>query len=79
MMLTAFVLSLCSEADAFPAVSFTEFSMASRLAFLVYGPMFDIKLLLMYRSMFKTKFIALFAVAITASAAIYAFVLEALL
>ena len=53
MMATAFVLSLCAEVDAFLAVSFTEFSRHSQLAFLVFGPMFDIKLLLMYRRVFS--------------------------
>lgn len=61
MMVTAFVLSLCSEADAFPAASFTEFSLNAKLAFLVLGPMLDIKLLMMYRSMFRSRFVAAFA------------------
>ncbi len=48
MMLLAFALNLCSEADAFVAASFVQFSYASKLAFLVLGPMLDIKLVAMY-------------------------------
>ena len=43
----AYILSLCSEADAFIASSFqSTFSTASLVAFLVYGPMVDIKICL---------------------------------
>lgn len=79
MMLTAFVLSLCSEADAFVAASFTQFGLISRTGFLVYGPMLDIKLLLMYRTIFRTWFIALFAGAVTLAVALYLLLLGALL
>jgi hypothetical protein len=48
MMALAFVLNLCSEADAFVAASFVQFTAASKLAFLVFGPMLDIKLVVMY-------------------------------
>jgi uncharacterized membrane protein YraQ (UPF0718 family) len=44
MMVLAFVLSLCSESDAFIAESFVRFGPASQLAFLVFGPMVDFKL-----------------------------------
>ncbi len=61
MMVLAAVLSLCSEADAFVAASFTEFSFPAHLAFLVLGPMFDLKLLLAYRLIFRGRFIVLLA------------------
>lgn len=48
MMLLAFALNLCSEADAFVAASFVQFSFAAKLAFLVLGPMLDVKLVAMY-------------------------------
>lgn len=51
----AFVLSLCSTSDAFIAAPMAAFSMASKLAFLVFGPMMDIKLLFMYSSVFKRR------------------------
>ena len=58
MMAAAFILNLCSEADAFIASSFTSlFSPGPLLAFMLIGPMLDIKLLIMYRSVFKPKLI----------------------
>jgi uncharacterized membrane protein YraQ (UPF0718 family) len=58
MMGLAYVLSLCSEADAFIASSFrSTFSEGSITAFLVFGPMFDIKNTLMMLGHFKTKFV----------------------
>ncbi|MFC3928687.1 permease [Streptococcus caprae] len=58
MMLLAFILSLCSEADAFIGASLlSTFGVAPVLAFLLIGPMVDIKNLLMMRSYFKTAFI----------------------
>lgn len=75
MMLAAFIFSLCAEADAFVAASFTEFSMSSQLAFLVFGPMFDIKLFLMYRVVFRLRFILTLAGAMTVLVLLYAVVL----
>lgn len=42
----AVVLSLCSESDAFIGASFGQmgFGPSTQLAFLVFGPMFDLKL-----------------------------------
>jgi uncharacterized membrane protein YraQ (UPF0718 family) len=63
MMGFAYVLSLCSTSDAFVASSFaTTFSAGSLLAFLVFGPMFDIKSTLMLLSVFKARFVAALAV-----------------
>ncbi|RKP54045.1 permease [Cohnella endophytica] len=54
----AFTMSLCSEADAFIASSFrSTFSMGSISAFLVYGPMIDIKNTLMLLAAFRGKFV----------------------
>lgn len=58
MMLLAVALNLCSEADAFVAASFYAFPLAAKLAFLVLGPMFDLKLLLMYTHLFRPRAIA---------------------
>lgn len=58
MMALAVVMSLCSEADAFVAASFTELSVAPKLAFLVLGPMLDLKLLMMYTRVFRPRLIA---------------------
>lgn len=58
MMGLAYILSLCSEADAFIAASFqSTFSLNSLVAFLVFGAMFDIKNTLMMLSAFKSKFV----------------------
>lgn len=57
MMGLSFIMCLCSEADAFVAASFTEMSFASKLSFLVLGPMLDIKLVLMYTRVFRTRLI----------------------
>lgn len=72
LALLAVVLSICSEADAFVAASLNEFSPAAKLAFLVVGPMVDIKLISMQIGMFGRAFAirfapATFAVAIAMS------------
>lgn len=63
MMGLGYVLSLCSEADAFIAASLTHtFSAQSLLAFLVFGPMLDIKNTLMLLAYFKKRFVVSFFV-----------------
>lgn len=58
MMGFAFILSLCSEVDAFVARSFTGiFSTGSVMAFLVLGPMIDIKNYMILRATFKRSFV----------------------
>ncbi|HYP23861.1 MAG TPA: permease [Actinomycetota bacterium] len=57
LMAIAFVLSLCSEADAFVAVSFTPFPIGSQLAFLVFGPVVDAKLAFLYGATFRRRFV----------------------
>lgn len=57
LMAIAFVLSLCSEADAFVAVSFTPFPIGSQLAFLVFGPVVDAKLSFLYGATFRERFV----------------------
>jgi uncharacterized protein len=58
MMLMAVLMCLCSEADAFVAASFTTLHITAKLAFLVLGPMLDLKLLLMYTRVFRPRLIA---------------------
>jgi uncharacterized membrane protein YraQ (UPF0718 family) len=53
MMLLAFVLSLCSESDAFVAASFVQFGVGAQLAFLVFGPLVDTKLVFLYSGTFN--------------------------
>jgi uncharacterized membrane protein YraQ (UPF0718 family) len=57
----AVLLSVCSEADAFIAAGLTQFSLTSRLAFLVVGPMVDIKLVALQVAIFGRQFAARFA------------------
>jgi uncharacterized membrane protein YraQ (UPF0718 family) len=57
MMLLAVLMCLCSEADAFVAASFTNVHVSAKLAFLVLGPMLDLKLLLMYTRVFRPRLI----------------------
>lgn len=61
MALLAVVLSICSEADAFVAASLREFSLTSRLVFLVVGPMVDIKLVALQVGFFGKAFAVRFA------------------
>ena len=56
MMVLALLLSLCSTSDAFIAANFVAFPLASKLAFIVLGPMMDVKLLFMYGLMFRKRF-----------------------
>ena len=58
----AFILSLCSTSDAFIAATFIAFPTVAKLAFLVLGPMLDLKLLFIYSSVFKKRFVAGLAV-----------------
>lgn len=56
MLTLAIVLSICSTVDAFVALGFVgSFSFGSILAFLVFGPMVDIKSIMMYRQVFKSR------------------------
>ncbi len=57
MMVLAFLMSLCSESDAFVASSFTLFGPSAQLAFLVAGPMIDLKLAALYVGTFSKTFL----------------------
>lgn len=58
MMLSAFVLSVCSTSDAFIARTFVnQFSIGPVMGFMVLGPMVDIKNLLMMLGSFKKRFV----------------------
>lgn len=51
----ASILALCSTTDAFIAASFIKFPFAAKLAFLVFGPIFDLKLFWLYGLLFKRR------------------------
>jgi uncharacterized protein len=60
LMALAVVLSICSTVDAFVALAFVGlFSPGAILAFLVFGPMVDIKSTLLYTSTFSRRTVAL--------------------
>ena len=67
MMGLAFLLSLCSESDAFVAASFVQFGVGAQLAFLVFGPMVDTKLAILYGATFRQGFFRTVVVVVTAA------------
>jgi uncharacterized membrane protein YraQ (UPF0718 family) len=67
MMGLAFVMSLCSESDAFVAASFVAFGPAAQLAFLVSGPMIDTKLAALYAGTFGPRLLRTVVVGVAAT------------
>ncbi len=61
LMALAFILSLCSTSDAFIAATLDKFTYGAKLAFLTYGPMMDVKLLFLYQTVLRRRFILLLA------------------
>ena len=61
LMVLAFVLSLCSTSDAFIAATLDKFSWGAKLAFLTFGPMMDVKLIFLYQTVLRKRFIVLLA------------------
>jgi len=57
LMGLAATLCLCSTTDAFIAATFSMFPAVSKLAFLVFGPMVDLKLIFIYSSVFRKRFV----------------------
>jgi uncharacterized membrane protein YraQ (UPF0718 family) len=57
LMVLAFVLSLCSTSDAFIAATLDKFTYGAKLAFMVFGPMLDVKLIFLYQTVLKRRFI----------------------
>ena len=64
LMILAALLALCSTTDAFVAWTFTAFPMPAKLAFLVFGAMFDFKLFFLYGLIFKRRFVIALAIAL---------------
>ncbi|GFH40924.1 permease [Lactococcus insecticola] len=66
MMLFALLLSLCSEADAFIGASLLNlFGTAPIIAFLLFGPIIDIKNLLMMKRYFRSRFIVKYVLGVS--------------
>ncbi len=56
-ILLAQLLCLCSTTDAFIIAAFAPFSIPAKIAFLVAGPLIDLKLYWLYRSAFRARFV----------------------
>lgn len=75
MLLLALTLSLCSEADAFIGSSLLSlFGTGPVVGFLIFGPMVDIKNLLMMKRYFSGRFIASLVGLVAIVVSIYAWV-----
>lgn len=56
MLVLAFVISICANVDAFFALSFANsFTAGSIVSFLIFGPMIDIKMLILLKPTFTAK------------------------
>jgi uncharacterized membrane protein YraQ (UPF0718 family) len=79
MMLLAMTVSLCSNVDAFFALSFAStFLPGSITAFLIIGPIIDVKMLALLRTTFRVRFLVLLAVVCVLFAAAVGLVMNVL-
>ena len=78
LMALRFVLALCSTSDAFIAASFVSFPFVAKLAFLISGAMFDIKLLFLYALIFKRWFVFALGIGLFVATAVICLRLTAL-
>jgi uncharacterized membrane protein YraQ (UPF0718 family) len=77
MMGLAILFCLCSEADAFVAANFPAvFPPASKMAFLVLGPMMDLKLYMMYTRVFRPRLIWTIIAAVVIQVFVYMLLLH---
>ena len=76
MMGMAVLMCLCSEADAFVAASFTKMHVSAKMAFLVLGPMLDLKLLLMYTRVFRPRLILVIVTCVVLQVLVYCLALH---
>lgn len=67
LMALAYVLSLCSTSDAFIAATLHSFPNGAKLAFLVLGPMLDVKLTFLYQTVLRRRFIVCLALGLFVS------------
>ena len=79
LMVMAFVLSLCSTTDAFIIAPELIFKPAAKLAFLVFGPMLDLKLLFLYSSLFKPRTVLLLSIGLFIAVYCCSFAMEPIL
>ncbi|MDQ3621396.1 MAG: permease [Verrucomicrobiota bacterium] len=62
MMVLAALIALCSTTDAFIAATFTSFPFAAKLAFMLFGPVFDLKLFWLYGLIFRRRWVIALAI-----------------
>ena len=62
LMGLAVLVALCSNTDAFIAASFAAFPPSAKIAFLVFGPVFDLKLFWLYGILFRRRFVAILGI-----------------
>jgi uncharacterized membrane protein YraQ (UPF0718 family) len=60
------------------AASFTEMTLAPKLAFLVLGPMLDLKLLLMFTRVFRPRLIGLIVLCTVVQVGVYTMLVHSL-
>jgi hypothetical protein len=66
MMVLAFIMTICSTVDAFVALGYVGiFPLSSILAFLVFGPMIDLRSLSIMSTTFKTKTLVMLVAMVT--------------
>jgi hypothetical protein len=76
MMGLAIVLSICSEADAFVAASFSFMPRAAQAAFVGVGPMVDLKLIAMFSAVFNRRITAALVIVPTVAVFVLAMVMQ---
>ncbi len=62
LMGLAGLIALCSTTDAFVAWTFTAFAPQAKLAFMLFGPLFDLKLFFLYGVIFRRGFVVKLAI-----------------
>src|SRR5215210_231202 len=68
MVALAFIISICANVDAFFALAYSStFTAGSIVAFLVFGPMIDIKMLTMMRTTYKIRLLVVMTLVVTLS------------
>jgi uncharacterized membrane protein YraQ (UPF0718 family) len=79
MMGLAIILCLCSEADAFVAASYSSLAPAPKIAFLVLGPMLDIKLFILFTRVFRYRVIWTIVISVIVQTFVYCLALHYIL
>lgn len=77
MIALGFIVAICSSVDAFFALAFAQtFSPGALTAFLVAGPMVDIKMVALMRSMFSVRAIALICLVVSSLTFVAGFIIN---